>query len=130
MGDKQIAAMEPSVAEVYVGITSADQPPTKCCNLNSKSLEGSEVWMQIMPGTVNMSYPFTGDPLELLRNQCVDTPSSLYLIEWNANEFAQVGFDNISPHDHACLADELFVRVLGCEDAAYELEISIEEMET
>ena len=52
MGDKQIAAMEPSVAEVYAGITSPDQPPAKCCN---------------------MCYPFTGDPLELLRNQCVDT---------------------------------------------------------
>ena len=56
--------------------------------------------------------------------------SGLYLIDWNANEFAQFGFDNVSPHDHACLTDELFAGVLGCDEAAYELDTAIEEMET
>lgn len=129
MSDKQIAEMEPSVAEVYEGIKSSDDPPTKCCTVESTTSSGADVWIQVMPGTINMSYPFGGDPLELLRNQCVDTPSDLYLVEWNANEYATVGFKNIAPKEHAALVDQLFVRVLGCDDAAYEVKISVEQLD-
>jgi hypothetical protein len=129
MGDKQIAQMEPSVAEVYKGIIRPDDPPTACCNLESTSAAGADVWMQVMPGTVIMSYPFAGEPLELLRNQCVDTPPDLYLTDWSANEYATFGFGNIPPKDHATLADQLFVRVLGCDDEGYELKISVEALD-
>ncbi|MDQ6941376.1 MAG: hypothetical protein M3169_02550 [Candidatus Eremiobacteraeota bacterium] len=129
MGDDQVAAMEPSVAEVYKGIVKPDDPPTLCCTLESRSASGSKVWIQVMPGTVNMGYPFATEPLELLRNRCVDTPPGMYLVEWNANEYATFGFENVSPHDHATFVDQLFVRVLGCDDATYELGISSEPLD-
>ncbi len=130
MGENQVAAMEPSVAEVYKGVVSSDDPPTHCCTLESTSASGTKTWIQVMPGTVNMGYPFAADPLEMLRNQCVDTPSDLYLAEWDANVYATFNFANISPRDHAHLVDQLFVRVLGCDDAGYDVTISVEELET
>jgi hypothetical protein len=129
MGNKQIDEIEPSVAKVYKGIKSSDDPPTACCTLESITPSGSEVWIQVMPGTVNMGYPFDSDPLEMLRNQCVDTPSDLYLVEWSANEYATFGFKNIAAIDHAALVDQLFVRVLGCDDEQYALNVSIEPLD-
>ena len=130
MGDTQVAAMEPAVAGVYEGITKPDDPPASCCTIESQSASGSKVWIQVMPGTVNMGYPFETEPLETLRNQCVDTPPGMYLTEWNANEYATFGFENVAPHDHAVFVDQLFVRVLGCDDATYTLEISVEALDT
>lgn len=130
MGANQIAAMEPSLSEVYKGISSPDDLPTSCCTLEAMTLSGSGVWIQVMPGTINMAYPFTEEPLDLLRRQGVRSPSDIYLVEWSAGEYATFGFGDISARDHAFLVDQLFVKVLGCDDASYELKILIEPLET
>jgi hypothetical protein len=130
MGANQVSQMEPRVAETYKGISGPDDLPTLSCTLESKTPSGAEVWIQVWPETVNMGYPFTREPLEFLRNQCVDSPPGLYLVEWSANEYATVGFDGISPREHASFVDQLFVRVLGCDDASYAFAVTIEEMET
>ena len=91
---------------------------------------GSELWLQVMPGTVNMAYPFTEEPLELLRRRGVRGPAGLYLVEWVAGEYATFGFGDVSPRDHAFFVDQLFVKVLGCDDASYTVKTTIELLET
>ena len=130
MGANQIAEMEPSLSEVYKGVSSPDDPPTSCCTLEAMTLVGAEVWIQVMPGTVNMAYPFTEEPFDLLRRQGVRSPSDIYLVEWAAGEYATFGFGDISPRDHASFVDRLFVKVLGCDDASYQLKTSIEQLES
>ena len=130
MGANQIAVMEPSLREVYKGISGPDDPPTSCCTLEATTLSGSQVWIQVMPGTVNMAYPFIDEPLELLRREGVRSPSDMYLVEWAAGEYATFGFNNISPRDHAFFVDRLFVKVLGCDDASYKFKALIEPLET
>lgn len=130
MGANQIAEMEPSLSEVYKGMSSPDDPPTSCCTLEAMTLLGSAVWIQVMPGTVNMAYPFTEEPLDLVRRQGVRSPSDIYLVEWAAGEYATFGFGDISPRDHASFVDQLFVKVLGCDDANYQLKTSIEQLES
>jgi len=129
MGANQIARMGPSLGEVYKGISGSDDPPTSCCTLETTTLSGSEVWIQVMPGTVNMVYPFAEEPLELLRRQGVRSPPDIYLVEWAAGEYATFGFGDIPPRDHAFFVDQLFVKVLGCDDASYVLRMSIEPLE-
>jgi hypothetical protein len=129
MGANQIAEMWPSLNEVYKGITGPDDPPTACCTLEAVTLSGSEVWIQAMPGTVNMAYPLTEEPLELLRRRGVRSPADIYLVEWSAGEYATFGFGNIPPRDHATFVDQLFVKVLGCDDASYEPRAQIEPLE-
>jgi hypothetical protein len=130
MGAKQIAEMEPSLGEVYKGISGEDDPPTLCCTLETMTLSGAEVWVQVMPGTVNMAYPSAEEPLELLRRVGVRSPPDIYLVEWAAGEYATFGFGNISARDHASFVDQLFVRILGCDDESYELGIKVEGLET
>ena len=130
MGANQIAEMEPSLREVYKGISGPDDPPTACCTLEAVNLSGSEVWLQVMPGTVNMAYPFTEEPVELLRSRGVRSPAGFYLVEWAAGEYVTFGFDDIPPRDHAFFVDQLFVKVLGCDDAGYEIKAAIEPMDT
>jgi hypothetical protein len=128
MGANQIAEMEPSVSEVYKGVSGPDDPPTSCCTLEAMTLSGSQVWIQVMPGTVNMACPFTEEPLELLRRRSVRSPSDIYLVEWAAGEYATFGFGDISARDHAFFVDQLFVKVLGCDDTSYTLKTSIEPL--
>ena len=128
MGARQIAEMSPGVSEVYKGIDSPDDPPTACCTLEARTPSGAEVWIQVMPGTVNMAYPLTEEPLELLGRRGVRGPASLYLVEWAAGEYATFGFDDIAPRDHATFVDQLFVKVLGCDDESYEVRASIEPL--
>jgi hypothetical protein len=130
MGANQIAEMEPSLSEVYKDISSLDDPPTSCCTLEATTLSGSQVWIQVMPGTVNMAYPFMDEPLELLLRQGIRSPSDIYLVEWAAGEYATFGFGNISARDHAFFVDQLFVEVLGCDDGSYKFKALIEPLET
>lgn len=130
MGANQIAEMEPSLSQVYQGISSPDDSPTSCCTLEAMTLSSSEVWIQVMPGTVNMAYPSTEEPLELLHRQGVRSPADIYLVEWAAGEYATFGFGNISPKEHALFVDQLFVKILGCDDASYQLKTSIEQLES
>lgn len=130
MGAQQIAQMEPGISEVYKGINSPDDPPTACCTLEATNLSGAEVWIQAMPGTINMSYPPTEEPLGLLRRQAIVCPPDLYLVEWKAGEYATFGFSNISAREHAFLIDQLFVKILACDDEGYELRMMIEPLET
>jgi hypothetical protein len=130
VGADQIAAMEPSLRETYQGVKGPDDPPTSCCTLEATNLSGAGVWIQAMPGTVNMLYPFTEEPLELLRGRGVRAPAGLYLVEWAAGEYATFGFGDTSPRDHALFLDQLFVRVLGCDDAGYEPKATVEPLET
>ncbi len=130
MSANQIAEMEPGISKVYEGISGPDDPPTSCCTLEATTLSGAEVWVQVMPGTINMSYPFAEEPLGLLHTQGVRTPPDIYLVDWSAGEYATFGFGDISPEDHANLVDQLFVKTLGCDDASYQLKIKIEALET
>ncbi len=127
MGATQIAEMMPSLSEVYRGISSPDDPPALSCTFEVTS--SSEVWIQVLPGNVNMAFPFTEEPFELLRRQGVRSPAEMYLVEWAAGEYATFGFDNVSPGDHAFFVDQLFVKILGCDDASYEVRITIEPLE-
>lgn len=130
MGSSQIAQMGPGLSEIYKGISGPDDPPTTCCTLEAKTPSGTEVWIQAMPGTVNMEYPLAEEPLELLSRQGVRSPPDIYLVEWAAGQFATFGFGDLSARDHAFFIDQLFVKVLGCDDESYETRITLEALET
>jgi hypothetical protein len=76
-----------------------------------------------------MFYPITEEPLELLRLRGVRGPQNLYLVEWAAGEYAAFGFSDLSARDHAVFIDQLFVKILGCDDGSYGLKITIESFD-
>ena len=126
MGADQIAQMARSIAKVYEGVTTPDGAPAFLCSFESTTSSGSAVWIQVLPGNVNMSYPFTEDPLEMLRQRGVRSPPDLYLVEWVAGEYAALGFSDVPARGHAAFVDQLFVKILGCDDCSYSLTTTIE----
>ena len=128
MGAAQIAEMARSIAKVYEGVTTADDAPTSFCTLEATTSSGQEVWIQALPGNVNVAYPFTQEPMELLRHKGVRSPPDLYLVEWAAGEYATFGFSDIPARDHASFVDQLFVKILGCDDETYGLKTTIESI--
>ena len=95
VGANQIAKMALSLRAVYEGIAGADDAPTSCCTLETMTPSGSEVWIEALPGTVNMAYPFDEEPLELMSREGVRSPPGLYPVEWAAGEYATLGFSDI-----------------------------------
>ena len=129
MGANQITQMARSIAKVYEGLTKPDDAPTLLCTLESTTSSGLEVWIQVLPGNVNMAYPLTDEPLELLRQRGIRSPPDLYLVEWVAGEYAAFGFSDIAASDYASFVDQLFVKVLGSDDNSYSLKTTIEEID-
>ena len=129
MGARQIAEMERGLSEIYKGVSGPDDPPTACCTLEATARSGAAVWIQALPGNVNMGYPLADEPLNLLGRRGVRGPSDIYLVEWAAGEYATFGFGDTSPRDHASFVDQLFVKVLGCDDEGYEPSVSVEPLE-
>ena len=129
MGANQIALLARSIAKVYEGVTTPGDAPTLLCTLESTTPSGSTVWIQVLPGNVNMVYPFIEAPLELLRQRGVRSPPNVYLVEWVAGEYAAFGFSDIAARDHASFVDQLFVKILGCDDNSYSLKTTIEEVD-
>ena len=128
MGTGQIVEMVRSIAKVYEGVTTPDDEPTLLCTFESTTSSGSQVWIQVLPGNVNMVYPFTEEPLGLLRHAGVRSPHDLYLVEWVAGEYAAFGFSLIPARDHASFVNELFAKILGCDDAGYRVRTTIESI--
>ena len=129
MGAEQIAQMARSIAKVYEGVTTADDAPTLLCTFESTTSSGSMVWIQVLPGNVNMAYPFSEEPLELLREKGVRSPPDLYVVEWVAGEYVAFGFSDIPVRDHAAFVDQLFVKILGCEDSSYSFKTTMESVD-
>ena len=129
MGDDQIAQMARSIAKVYEGVTTPDDAPRLLCTLESTTSTGSLVWIQVLPGNVNMAYPFSEEPLELLRQRGVRSPPDLYLVEWVAGEYAAFGFSDVPARDHASFVDQLFVKILGCDDTSYSFKTTMEPVD-
>ena len=83
----------------------------------------------MLPGNVNMAYPFSEEPLELLRQRGVRSPPDLYLVEWVAGEYAAFGFSDVLARDHASFVDQLFVKILGCDDTSYSFKTTMESVD-
>jgi len=128
MGANQTAEIAGSLNKVYEGVSSPDDPPTAYCTIEATTSSDAQVWIQALPGNVNMVYPLTDEPLELLSRRGVRSPTDMYLVEWAPGEYATFGFSDITARDHASFIDQLFVKILGCDDETYSLKTTIESL--
>jgi len=129
MGDTQRQIIKRGAIDAGACPSDDDAEPTHSCTLEAENKLGASVWIQVLAGSVNMHYPFTTDPIEQLRVCRVRAPIGLELLEWEAASFATFSISRISADDLAFFVDQLFTLVLGCDDAAYEPRVVIEELE-
>ena len=119
MNADQLAEIRPALREVVEGA------PDTCATLE---VDGdSKRWMQVVDRTVNAAYPHSDSPEERVRR--LGLPSlSAKLVSWEAGKFATFEFPRLELKAVAEWIDAYFVRVIGCTDGEYHLDVALEKI--
>jgi hypothetical protein len=129
MGQRQQEAIATAITEL---MTSGESGEMLCCTLEAQSASGEAVAIQVMQDSVNITpYPHDDDPLNRLE-QCGATEGvdnvDLELVDWEAGKFATIGIDELEVADVARLVDQIFTRLLGCNDSTYFPTANVEDL--
>jgi len=120
MGADQIAAIRPAIAEV-------EQAPSGEEWCASFEVPNSAHWVQVVPGTLNMSYPYADDPADRLQRIGI-APNTLHLVDWQPGKYATFTYAPLPNREIAKLVDRLFVTLLGCDGDTYEVGVALERV--
>ncbi len=119
MNADQLAEIRPALREVVEGA------PDTCATLE---VEGdSERWIQVVGRTVNAAYPHSDSPEERASRLGLPTLSAK-LVNWEAGKFATFEFAQFEVKAIADWIDAYFVRVIGCADGEYHLDVTFEKI--
>lgn len=129
MGTRQYATIERAVSAACKKVGADGTAPALCATLAARSAAGAEVWVQVMAGTVNLAYPFADDPVARLRQANAFATLEPSLIGWEANAYATFDTGGIAARDIAFCVDRIFTKVLGCDDATYEPQATMEDLD-
>ena len=122
MGERQRLIMEPAVRDLL-----ARSGGDAICTFTATDSAGEEVWVQLIEGgSLNTLYPLEDDPAKRLGQLGVFGTLKVSLIEWDAGNFATFDIEAIAAWDVAFVVDQLFVKLLKCDDAGYQPASSIE----
>ena len=122
MGGEQVAAMRPGIAQV---LEASSGGATWCATFE---VTGDPArWIQVMPDTLNIPYPFVESPLELPVVRDHADLRNLELREWEPHAFATFEIPpGATAAQIASLADTLLRAILGCE--GYGVDVAVEKL--
>lgn len=122
MGERQRLMIEPAARALQ-----ARSGGDAICTFTATNAAGEEVWIQLIEGgSLNTQYPPDEEPMKRLGILGVFGTLKAPLIEWEAGSFATFDVSGIASWDVAFIVDQLFVRLLKCDDAGYEPASSVE----
>ena len=122
MGERQRLIMEPAVRDLL-----ARSGGDAICTITTTNVAGEEVWVQLIEGgSLNTLYPPGDDPVKRLGMLGVFGTLNVSLVEWQAGNFATFDVLGIASWDVAFVVDQLFVKLLQCDDAGYVPASSVE----
>lgn len=123
MGERQRAILYPAVADLLARPDDGDS----ICTLSAINAAGEEVWVQLIAGgSLNTQYPPNDEPMRKLGELGVFGTLRLSLVEWEAGNYATFDLAGIAARDVVFVIDQLFVKLLQCDDAGYEPASSFE----
>jgi hypothetical protein len=112
-----------AIAAAISGLmTAGEAGASLCCTIEARNAEGEDVSIQVMQDSVNITpYDDDSDPLERL-DECGATDgldaANLEVVDWEAGKYAAIGIEGLGVADVARLVDQVFTRLLGCDDAS------------
>jgi hypothetical protein len=123
MGERQRAMLYPAVSDLLARPGTGDV----ICTITATNTAGEEVWVQLIEGgSLNTQYPLDEEPVKRLGALGVFGTLKMSLVEWDAGNYATFDVEGITARDVAFVIDQLFVRLLKCDDAGYEPASSLE----
>jgi hypothetical protein len=113
-------------------MTAGEAGASLCCTIEARNAAGEDVSIQVMQGSINISpYAHDDDPLERLES-CGATDDleddKLDVLEWEPGTYATIAIEGLAVADVAQLVDQVFTRLLGCDDASYAPSASTEDL--
>ena len=129
MAQAQRGEIEAAIAEL---MTAGEAGAGLCCTIEARNAAGEDVSIQVMQGSINISpYAHDDDPLERLES-CGATDDlvddKLDVLEWEPGTYATIAIEGLAVADVAQLVDQVFTRLLGCDDASYAPSASTEDL--
>ena len=123
MSERQRAMIEPAVRDLLARGGDGDA----ICTFTAANAAGEEVWVQLIEGgSLNTQYPADDEPLQRLGALGVFGTLRMSLIDWQAGDYATFDVQAIAARDIAFVIDQLFVKLLKCDDAGYQPASSFE----
>lgn len=123
MGADQIAEIRPAIAELEV--LPEDEQPDVVAEFQVAGRE--DLWVQVILGTVNFSYPFMEDPIKRISDAGIGIPLGTVLEDWEPGNFATLGYLHEDSRKTASFVDELFEKLLGAEPG-YAVDVAIQRL--
>ena len=119
MNADQLAEIRAALREVVEGA------PDTCATLEVAGDHSR--WVQVVNCTINAAYPHSDHPLERISKSGL--PSLLaILVAWEAGKFATFEFALVEVNPVAEWIDAYFVRVMGCAEGEYHLDVMFEKL--
>jgi len=114
MGADEIAAIRPAIAELEADLEEHGVPARFFARFSLSNQETP--WIEVViedKTTINLSYPFADEPLQLLQRSAVECPPGLKVTDRSPNAIT-FAFARSHTRAVARFIDALFTRVLGC----------------
>lgn len=123
MSERQRAMIEPAARDLL----ARDGEGDAICTITAANAAGEEVWIQLIEGgSLNAQYPADDEPMRRLGALGVFGTLKVPLIEWEPGDYATFDIEGIAARDVAFVIDQLFVKLLKCDDAGYQPASSLE----
>jgi hypothetical protein len=122
-----------AIAEAIDEVMTADEDDAEglCCTIEATNAQGTSITIQVMQDSLNISpYAFTEEPLGQLADSGATEglDAALELVDWNPGVYATLGFDGLEAAQVAQLVDQVFVNLLGCDQANYQITAATEDL--
>ncbi len=127
MAQNQRDAIAEAIDQV---MTAEDDAEGLCCTIEATNARGESVTIQVMQDSLNISpYAFTDEPLGQLEasGATEGLDAELELVDWNPGVYATLAIDRLEAGQVAQLVDQVFVQVLGCDEANYQITAATED---
>ena len=122
-----------AIAEAIDEVMTADGDDAEglCCTIEATNARGESVTIQVMQDSLNISpYGFTEEPLGQLEasGATEGLEAELELVDWNPGVYATLGINGLEARQVARLVDQVFVNLLGCDEANYQITAATEDL--
>ncbi|MGE5148986.1 MAG: hypothetical protein ACM3II_02600 [Rhodospirillaceae bacterium] len=122
-----------AIAEAIDEVMTADGDDAEglCCTIEATNARGESVTIQVMQESLNISpYGFTEEPLGQLEasGATEGLEAELELVDWNPGVYATLGINGLEARQVARLVDQVFVNLLGCDEANYQITAATEDL--
>jgi len=115
------------ISAAIVTIQRGTTEETEVC-ANIEAPDDEDVWMQLLVGVINISWPYEADPAKRVTGLGLESPPGLALRDWEEASFATFMFETVSVPVLAAFIEGLLGKLYGCDLDTLEIKIGFEEL--